>query len=129
MTTNPYRLSQSVWPVRYFVHLTPNLEAATFDGDLTVELDVRSATNTVAFNAIELELGDVTITDANGASHTATPVMNEEFETATVTLAAELPVGAATLKVAFTGILNDKLHGFYRSTTATARRPSSLDRP
>ena len=27
-----------------------------------------------------------------------------------------VPVGPATLHLAFTGILNDKLHGFYRST-------------
>lgn len=116
MTANPYRLPQSVWPTRYFIHLTPNLETATFDGEVTVELDVRTATSTISFNSIELELGAVTVTAANGSVETQNAVLNEEFETATVSLAHELPVGPATLSLSFKGILNDKLHGFYRST-------------
>ena len=71
MTANPYRLAQAVWPTRYFIHLTPNLETATFDGEVTVELDVRESTSTISFNAIELELGEVTVTDGRSEEHTS----------------------------------------------------------
>jgi puromycin-sensitive aminopeptidase len=37
-------------------------------------------------------------------------------ERVTLTFAEPLSVGPATLHLSFTGILNDKLHGFYRST-------------
>ena len=115
-SNNPYRLPATIWPVRYHINLTPDLGAATFSGALTVELDVREATNVVSFNAIELELSEVTITDASGAQHVAAAAMDEHFETATVTLGDQLHVGPATLQVNFQGILNDQLHGFYRST-------------
>ena len=42
--------------------------------------------------------------------------LDADEERATLTFAEPLPPGPATLHLAFTGILNDKLHGFYRST-------------
>ena len=36
--------------------------------------------------------------------------------TVTVKLPVEVPMGMATLSVKFTAVLNDKLHGFYRSS-------------
>ncbi|OWY62778.1 hypothetical protein B7486_56615, partial [cyanobacterium TDX16] len=46
----------------------------------------------------------------------ATVTYDEEAERATLHFEETLPTGAAELSIAFRGILNDKLHGFYRST-------------
>ena len=115
-TENPYRLPASIWPVRYLIDITPDLGAATFSGSVTVELDVRESTNVVVFNAIELELSEVCITDGAGQDHHGVPVLDEHFETGTVTFERSLAVGIATMVISFQGILNDQLHGFYRST-------------
>ena len=113
--TNPYRLPDTVSPERYILRFVPDLESATFTGEATIELDVRAATSAITFNALELGLGEVTVTDALGAQ-SATAVLNDELQTATVSLARELATGPATMSVSFAGILNDKLAGFYRST-------------
>ena len=41
---------------------------------------------------------------------------NAEEETLTLTFSKPLPVGAGQVDLNFTGILNDKLRGFYRSS-------------
>jgi puromycin-sensitive aminopeptidase len=115
-TENPYRLPTSIWPVRYHIDITPDLGAATFSGSVTIELDVRESTNVLAFNAIELKLSEFGVTDSAGVDHHGVPVLDEHFETGTVIFESPLAVGTATMVVSFRGILNDQLHGFYRST-------------
>ena len=41
---------------------------------------------------------------------------NEEAQTVTFDFREELPTGRAKLELSFSGELNDRLHGFYRST-------------
>ena len=41
---------------------------------------------------------------------------DEHRETSTFTFEAELPKGKAVLSINYDGILNDKMHGFYRSS-------------
>ena len=95
-TENPYRLPASIWPVRYHIDITPDLGAATFSGSVTIELDVRESTNVVAFNAIELELSEVCITDSAGHDHHGVAVLDDHFETGTVTFENQLAVGVRT---------------------------------
>ena len=41
--------------------------------------------------------------------------LSEENEVATITFGEKLPVGTGKMHIVYTGILNDKLKGFYRS--------------
>ena len=50
-----------------------------------------------------------------GGSQTATVSLNEKDETATLKVARAIPRGPATIHITYTGILNDKLRGFYLS--------------
>ena len=51
--------------------------------------------------------------------HVATVELDPEKEQATFHFATPLPAGPATLEIAYTGILNNKLRGFYLSKTKT----------
>ncbi len=115
--TNPYRLPRTVLPRRYELRLAPDLDAATFAGTVAVTVDVVEPTAEVVLNAIELEVDDAWV-EAGGARHDATVALDEELERATLTLpeGTTLEPGEATVHLAFRGILNDKLRGFYRST-------------
>ena len=118
MTTqiNPYRLDRSVVPSAYRIFITPDLERATFAGRVEIDVEIAEATNTLRLNAIELDLSAATLT-AGGTAHRSIDLrLDEEYEFATYTFDATLPVGSAVLEIAFNGILNDQLHGFYRST-------------
>lgn len=114
--SNPYRLDRTVVPSAYRIFITPDLEGATFTGRVEVDVEVTESTKHVKLNAIELDLGAATLT-TGGTAHRSTDMhFDEKYEVATYVFDSALPVGPAVLEIAFNGILNDQLHGFYRST-------------
>ncbi len=121
MTTNTNErftlLPRSVRPSHYALTLTPDLDNASFTGDVSIDVLVSQITNEIVLNAIELELGSATFTPRGGEASASTGITyNEDEETAAIRFGEPLPVGAGTLEISFTGILNDQLHGFYLST-------------
>jgi puromycin-sensitive aminopeptidase len=114
--TARFRLPHDAVPVRYDIWLQPDLAAATFRGDETIALDVLLPVRELILNAIELEIDSAEATGPDGRTLAATIALDTETERATLTFAEELQPGAWTLRLSFTGTLNDKLHGFYRST-------------
>ncbi|MGA6974671.1 MAG: M1 family metallopeptidase [Candidatus Binatus sp.] len=113
-TMQDYRLPKSVTPKRYDIRLTPDLKAFTFQGEVNIAVVVNEATSDVVLNALELEIDKVTA-ERNGKSVTAKAELEPSKERAHLRFAEKLAPGEWTLKIAFRGILNDKLHGFYRS--------------
>jgi aminopeptidase N/puromycin-sensitive aminopeptidase len=111
------RLPQTVRPEHYTLTLTPDLKGATFSGAESIEMTLAEATNSITLNAAEIAFENVTVT-AGGKTQTAVVTLDEAKEQATFTFAEKLPAGRATLAIAYTGILNDKLRGFYLSKTA-----------
>jgi puromycin-sensitive aminopeptidase len=110
-----YRLPASVTPDRYELRLTPDLVAFTFAGEETVAIKVHTATAEVVLNALELEL-DEAIAERAGKRLIANRIEPEPaHERVRIHFAEALEPGAWTLRIKFRGILNDKLHGFYRS--------------
>ena len=115
-TSNPYRLARAVVPSAYRIFITPNLATATFAGRVEIDVDITAPVSSITLNAVELELGAATVTAA-GTGHRSLEIQHDEkFETASFEFDAALPKGPAVVEIAFTGILNDQLHGFYRST-------------
>lgn len=115
-TDNPYRLATTVVPTNYQLELTPDIEAATYTGHVVVALEVNEAVSELQFNAVDLSLDAITVTDASGASHVGTATLDATYERATVSFTQALVAGPASMRVEFRGELNDKLVGFYKST-------------
>jgi len=102
--------------------LTPDLEACTFAGEVSVRLTVREATSSIALHSheeITVSHGELLTSAADGGSHVAHVASGIEFdksrETVTVRFDKEVRPGEATLNLKFKGILNDQMAGFYRS--------------
>ena len=110
------RLPETVVPASYDLKFAPDLLKATFTGDETIRVKILKPTKTVTLNAAELQLQDVTITAA-AATQKAQTSFDAINEQATLTVAKDLPPGPAEIQIHFTGILNDKLRGFYLSKT------------
>ena len=108
------RLPANVKPVHYALALAPDIAAASFSGTETIDVTLAAPAKTITLNAIELKIASVT-----AGTQTGDISYDPAKEQATFTFPNALPAGAATLKIAFTGILNDKLHGFYLSRTKT----------
>ncbi|MGI8792487.1 MAG: M1 family metallopeptidase [Acidimicrobiales bacterium] len=117
MTDQPdeYRLSRNVVPSRYEIRLEPDLTAHAFAGEVRVAVDISNSTQIIVVNALELEIQQATV-ELDGEKIPATVSYDAERERATFDFGREVAAGPATLSYGFTGILNDKLAGFYRST-------------
>jgi puromycin-sensitive aminopeptidase len=113
---NPHRLPRTVVPRRYDLVLEPDLDAATFAGEESIEVDVAEATTEVVLNSAEIEIDEATVELPDGERLAATVALDDESERATLTVERALPAGPATVHLRFRGVLNDKLRGFYRST-------------
>ena len=117
---NPYRLDGPIRPVRYELTLEPDLEAATFAGEVLISVLVTAPTDTIACNALDLDILAAELTEgplSDGTLLAVTGVaLDAETERVTFTLERTLLPGEAHLRVRFNGQLNDKLRGFYRST-------------
>jgi aminopeptidase N len=119
------RLPAGVTPVHYTLALTPDLSAATFTGTESIDVHIDAATTTITLNSIEINILDVTAeqgcegcTTGDGVKLTGTIAYDKDKEQATFTFPAALRVGDATLRLHYTGMLNDELRGFYLSKTA-----------
>jgi puromycin-sensitive aminopeptidase len=115
---NPIRLSRRVVPERYDLTLTPDLGAFTFRGEETITVSVLEPIREVVLNAAELQFQSVVVEDGQGRCLAAQVRLDEAAERAHLAFDEPLAPGAWRLRIAFTGLLNDKLHGFYRSTYA-----------
>jgi puromycin-sensitive aminopeptidase len=111
-----YRLPRNARPERYDLILEPDLEAATFVGSEVVALNLVSVSDTIVLNSAELKLSNVEVELPDGSVHAGAVSYDLEAERATLTFESQLPAGPLLLRCGFTGILNDKLRGFYRST-------------
>jgi len=108
------RLPDTVAPESYDLKFTPDLTKATFAGDETIHVKVLKPTSTITLNAAELEFQDVSVTSGR-ATQKATVNLDATKEQATLAVGKELSAGPAEVHIVFTGILNDKLRGFYLS--------------
>jgi aminopeptidase N/puromycin-sensitive aminopeptidase len=115
---NAQRLPSTVVPEHYALTLTPDLKAATFSGVESIDVTVKEPVSSITLNSAEIAFQSVAVSTA-GRQQTATVSLDKEKEQATFNFPAPVPAGKATLSIAYTGILNNELRGFYLSKTAS----------
>jgi puromycin-sensitive aminopeptidase len=113
---NTHRLPETVRPERYRIELRPDLERFTFTGDESITIRVRQPVKSIELNASQLEVTKATL---QRRGERALPVKGIESlkdqQRIRLTFDAAIPGGEATLRLGFSGVLNDQLAGFYRS--------------
>ncbi len=109
-----YRLPASVSPQHYEVRLEPDLKNFTFAGDETVAIEIHEPVEEIQLNALELEIDQATVS-REGESVSGKAELDAVNERAILNFGRKLNPGKWSLRIRFRGILNDKLHGFYRS--------------
>ncbi|KAF1998041.1 hypothetical protein P154DRAFT_536680 [Amniculicola lignicola CBS 123094] len=111
-------LPTNVKPLHYSLSLEPDFDKFTYDGTVVIDLDVVDNTTDISLNTAELKIhsttvlsGEQVIADSPALSH------NEDDQTTKISFKQTLPGGTkATLKMTFSGTLNDNMAGFYRSS-------------
>jgi puromycin-sensitive aminopeptidase len=112
---DPNRLPTTVVPSHYDLELAPDLDAATFTGTEAVALVLTEDHDELVLHALDLAIDEAWL-EVGGERIDATATLDADTETLVLALASTAPAGPATLHARFTGELNDKLVGFYRST-------------
>jgi puromycin-sensitive aminopeptidase len=115
-TQKPYRLPTTVTPERYEIRLTPDLSNWTFAGEQKVLIRVLEPVHEIVLNAAELEFHSVSLKLPGGKRLSGSARFDSDNEQAILDFPETLSTGLGELQLSFSGILNDKLHGFYRST-------------
>ena len=115
-TEGAHRLPRTVVPEHYQLTFNVRLDEGSFAGDERVRVAIHEPTSRVVLNAVDLDISDAELIAADGTIVAATVELDPAEERATVVLAEPVSPGTATLHLAFSGVLGDKLHGVYRST-------------
>jgi len=108
-------LPANVKPNKYRLTLQPDLSTFTFKGEQTVDIEIVEPTARIVLNAAELEITGVTLRRNGSETSTHSVSLDGDAETVTLDFGRTLSPGRAQLEMEFTGILNDRLVGFYRS--------------
>jgi puromycin-sensitive aminopeptidase len=97
--------------LRYDVELEPDLQAASVRGRIEIAVSTTEQTDVLVLNATELDISSVAL-DGEPAPWQLEDTTERMF----VVPDGGVATGEHRLTIEFTGILNDRLRGFYRST-------------
>ncbi|CAK7268956.1 Aminopeptidase 2 mitochondrial [Sporothrix epigloea] len=111
-------LPADVVPKHYDLTLEPDFSKFTFEGTVVIDLDVVNDTSSVSLHTLELDVHSVKVS-SNGTVVSSSPSVSftEDNQTTKIDFDGTLTKGSkAQLELVFTGTLNDKMAGFYRSS-------------
>jgi aminopeptidase N len=108
------RLPDVAVPEHYSLKFTPDFQSWKFAGDETIKINVLKNTPTITLNQNDITFDEVTI-ESRGKTQTAKAQPDNTTEMVTLAVPAPLAAGPATVHIKYTGVLNDKLRGFYRA--------------
>lgn len=114
-------LPKNVKPLHYDLTLEPDLEKFTYEGHVTIELDVVEDTRSISLNTVQVDILSTKVTSGSTTISSSPKISyNEDTQTTTVEFDQTIPAGTkATLYHKFKGTLNDNMAGFYRSSYRT----------
>ncbi len=108
-------LPGTVRPTKYIINLQPDMEQSTFSGEETILIQVVESTSEIVLNATELQVESASVIKDEVILAASRIDYDTSAETLTLRFDKALSPGDSALALTFTGILNDKLRGFYLS--------------
>ena len=117
---NPYRLDRNIEPSLYTLDLTPDLERFTFQGKSWIAFHAQRPFSKIVLHALDLKITKAVLS-LNQWDQTELKARKISFDAKQETVIFDFgkilkPSQANTLYLEFSGELNDKMHGFYRTS-------------
>lgn len=109
------RLLTQVTPLAYDILLMPNLETFTFSGEETLIFTNKKPTKKIVLHASHLVIEKAVLVE-NGVEQEAKITYNKKEMSVSFEFAKTITAEKKQLKIAFTGIIGNKLRGWYKST-------------
>ena len=115
-------LPDNVVPTHYSIVLTPDLETLTFTCEEQVDVQISVPTNTIMMHSKEITIKSASFEiDGKVIGELEQISYHLKDTTVTLTFKEELPIcDRGTLKIAYSGILNGDMAGFYKSNYTDA---------
>jgi aminopeptidase N len=114
------RLDSTVVPSHYELAFDVDLAGARFSGQEVITVTLTQPSRRIVLHAVDIQFQEVKIV-AGGVSQLATVALSSPTQTAALSVPRAVPAGSAEIHIRYTGILNNKLRGFYLSQ-ANGRR-------
>jgi len=108
-----FRLPGIALPRAYRLDLEPDLEALTFKGVVSIDLELKTSTREIVMHAVGLE-----IAEARSGSERLEIRVDAAKERLTLVSGKPLAAGDATVSLTFSGKIGEEMRGFYRSRYA-----------
>jgi len=108
--TGDFRLPATALPRTYRLTLEPDLEALTFKGEVSIDLDVKTATTQIVMHSVGLQ-----IAEARSGAERIEFRTDEAKERLTLVSPKPFGVGPAMISLRFSGKISEEMRGFYRS--------------
>ncbi len=120
MEKNPYRLKKEIEPVLYDLVFEPDLEKFVFRASEVLEFHVLAPVSKLVLHAVDLKVLSAEISHpkhTQGKLKTRKISYDPKFETVIFDFGKRLKPGKSyRLSLRFDGVLNDQMHGFYRTS-------------
>jgi puromycin-sensitive aminopeptidase len=107
-----FRLSHDVRPERYRFRVAPDLVGARFSASGTIELVVERPARAITLHGVHLDVASARLRAADGERPLSVSA-DAESQTLRFEAEREVPAGAATLELAWSGAFQQDLRGFY----------------
>ncbi len=108
-------LPQHIKPHRYKISIKPDLQNFTFAGSEIIEIALDRSVKEIILHAAELDITEAECIQENYIVN-ASVSYDVRAETATLHFSNTLQKGKCQLKLTFTGVITEKMRGYYRSS-------------
>ncbi len=111
--SNHHTIGNGITVKHYDLYFEPNFENSAFKARARIEMQLEKATSTITLNAKELNIHSATVTSKDKEYKAKVSHPNEEEMILTLDSKVN---GNVILTIAYEGIHNDHLYGFYKSS-------------
>ncbi len=107
------QLPRTARPSHYAIEVTPHAQAMTFDGKITIDLDVTQATDRLVLQAVDMTFANSRLKTPDGKMLPASVSVDAASQTATFAFAVPLKPGRYQLVTDYVGKLGTQANGFF----------------
>jgi aminopeptidase N len=108
-STAPTQLPDVARPTHYAVHIAPDATKFTFDGHVTIDIEILKPTTTITLNAADMTISSAGL--VGGAK--ASVALDKARETVTLTFPAALKPGKAKIELSYAGVIVRQANGLF----------------
>jgi len=109
-------LPDYISPKKYDITIEPDLNQFVFSGNISIDIQILKETDTIILNSSELNINSCQLSSKHGKVFIPKSISEEKkSESVFFKFENKIPIGDYILFISYTGTLNDKLRGFYRS--------------